>query len=1010
MLIHARDFNMSRGNATQSVQLGIEQAEEALNFLAVKEHRLVVEQGFARLELGWLLYLSGDYQSDVISAYAYSQLLERSVAHLEKALSIFVKCAKMDIAAQKLQEAHGGSPDATSPLPSSSSSISRQMSLTRANLRSSSSSRSLMTGMGSEGMNSMADLSIATAFKLKLPAEQDTFHHIRLMLGRNTLAFYAGMCNAHLGASYYGLTTEGDSVLSRDNSFIAYEYLTEALKQKYGLREYDQWVEARCYLASLILRDPIVLTGNTNEDIEAMDKRIKAKNPSTFEGPKGLERQNYGKIIDTNTLVPTASFAKPPDSSLAIEAAISHLNLARQNPISRKKLTEIHYMSGQANFAKLHFLSDKAITPASFSQPMPDGTLPADVMVDAEDHYQAALKRVSAVSKNGIDAFIYFLCCLKIAELRVLQAVAINNLGKTNRNGTMSQVSTKNINLADDVPSKVDRDYLFQSALKFLMDSLHCRRPEENIDVHFLASSQMGYLLSIGPKREVAVHCFIRALFCMSCMIIRSRFFKKNEPTDPSLSTPDKAKHSKSAAQSFFSQRHSQYHSLFEMATEAQRLAAMALLSSLKLVDWTKSSKTGEAKRSGFCLWSFEKEPAVATRIQTLTGSSLEALKRLKSTRSVKSLLTDPSLVGQNMYVGAFSAKAPHKPKDPLSPEMATKNRHDNDSMINYQKANDAIMIPHMKSQPQLLKRTKSVYMEEESEETHTYKAPVRRNVKPMLDSDGNVVHVPVAPSHIKAPDMEYEDITVKKKVKKKVKIKSPDDHDEFSSVDEPHASITSMNHSLRGGKGGYTGGGHVAGGKEEEGEEEEEGGGVRYEKSTSFMDKVSNFFSDKHRKKMRKKIYKMANKGVSNVMNSRNKFKESIASAEAIKELSIEIIGTEHCVFGLMLLSHMHRQMLAIKVLELEVGKGARVQHFMKRAWVSENAVPQMKRAHVGLKKECENIMPCPWTLQVIVMRGGVDKQWDRHTDTQISRQTDRQTDRQASRQLRGAGRKRSL
>ena len=947
---------------------------------------IMYEQGFARMELGWLLFLSGDYQSDVISAYAYCQLLERSVSHLEKALSIFIKCAKMESAAQKLQDAHMGP---GTEVNSSSPSLSRQLSLTRANLRSSSSSRSLMTGMtgmASGAGESMADLSVASAFKLQLPGPQDTYHHLRLLLGKNTLAFQAGMCNAHLGASYYGLTTEGDVVLSRDHGFIAYEYLTEALKQKYGLREYDQWVEARCFLASLILRDPVVLTGTTNEDIDAMDARVKTANKT--EGPKGLSPQNYGKIVETNTLVSSAAFAKPPDSSLAIESAISHLNLARQNPISRKKLTEIHYMSGQANFAKLHFLSDKAVTPASFSQPMPDGSLPADVMIDAEDHYQAALKRVSSVSKRGIDAFIYFLCCLKIAELRVLQAVAINNLGKTNKNGSLSQVSTRNISLADDTPSRVDRDYLFQSALKFLMDSLHCRRPEENIDIHFLASSQMGYLLSIGPKREVAVHCFIRALFCMSCMIIRSRFFKKIETNGDqasAFSSPDKARGGSSggrtAAQSFFSQRHCRYHTLLEMSIEAQRLAAMALLSSLKLVEWTKSSQTGEAKRSGFCLWSFEKEPAVATRIQTLTGSSLEALKRLKSTRSMRSLLTDPALAEKNIYVGAFANRVPQQPKDFQSPEKGTKNRHDNDSSIDYQKPMGAVMIPdiklpHTRSQSQLLQRThtsggrgggSAAYMEEETEEEHTYRAPVRRNAQPMYDAEGNVVDVPVAPRHIRVPDMEFEDITVKKKVKKKVKIQSSD---EFSNLDDPpHASITSMNHSLRGGEGGYTGGRQSDGaGNEEDDEDDEEEGEeeVMYEKSMSFMDKVANFFSDKHRKKMRKRIYKMAHKGVSNVMNTRNKFKESIASAESVKELSVEIIGTEHCVFGLMLLSHLQRQLLAIRVQELAVGKGARVQHFMKRPRVTENATPVMKRAHVGLKKECEHIMPCPWTLQV--------------------------------------------
>ena len=940
MMIQDRNYTLSRGNSTQSVALGIEQAEEALNILAVKEHRLVLEQAFARLEMGWLLYLSGEYQSDVITPYQYSQLLERSVSHLEKGLSIFIKCSKMDSTAKKLLEAHGSQRGkgvfddhfATSSVPPSM--------LNRANLRMKS-SRSLMTGFGTVD----GDNDDASSFKLILPSDEDTFHHIRLMMGKNNLPFFVGICNALLGASYYGLSTEGDVVLSKDNSFIAYEYLTESLKQKYGLREYDQWIESRIYLASLILRDPEVLTGKTNEDIEAMDKRL-IENNDNIEGPKGLKKQIYGKVVDKNTLVPTAAFSKPPDSSMAIEAAVSHLRLARENPISRKKLTEIHYMSGQANFAKLHFLSDQAVTPASFAQAMPDGSMPADVMVDAEDHYQAALKRVFAVSKNGVDAFMYFLCCLKIAELRVLQAVAINNLGKTNKNGTVSLVSTKNISLDDEVPTRVDRDYLFQSALKYLMDSLHCRRPEENVDIHFLASSQMGYLLSIGPKREVAVHCFVRALFCISCMIVRSRFFKKIDSNDSSLSSPDKT-----AAQAFFSERHAQYHSLSEMSKEAQRLTAMALLSSLKLVEWTKSSKTGEAMRSGFCLWSFEKDPPIATRVQTLTGSSLATLKRLKSTRSMKSLLDDPSLAGQDMSIGSFSSKAPRRPAEPLSPEKATKNRHDNDSMINYQKSNNAVMIPLSKSMSSSqLKRNKSEYIEEEHEEEHIYKSPVRRTAKPLYDADGNIIDVPLAPSHVKAPDMEYENVVVKKKVKKKVKLQQPD---EFSNLDDPSVSITSLNNAMRGGEGGYDG--------------NENDDYAPLEKRASFVDKISNFFSEKHRKKMRKRIYKMANKSVSNILNSNTKFKESIASAESVKELSVEIIGTEHCVFGLMLLSHMYRQLLVIRVLELDLGKGARVHHFMKRPWVSENVIPQMKRAHVTLRKECENIMPCPWTLQVI-------------------------------------------
>jgi hypothetical protein len=103
--------------------------------------------------------------------------------------------------------------------------------------------------------------------------------------------------------------------------------------------------------------------------------------------------------------------------------------------------------------------------------------------------------------------------------------VAISYQVATSPDGSQMVRRMNSISFVNDIQTKSDRDYLFQSALKHLLDALQVRHPFENMDLHFLSSAQMGYLLSIGPKRELSVHCFVRAILCLSCIIMRSRFF-----------------------------------------------------------------------------------------------------------------------------------------------------------------------------------------------------------------------------------------------------------------------------------------------------------------------------------------------------------------------------------------------------------------------------------------------------------------------------------------------------
>ena len=144
------------------------------------------------------------------------------------------------------------------------------------------------------------------------------------------------------------------------------------------------------------------------------------------------------------------------------------------------------------------YLIGRVVSPQSFGIPLSDGSMPIDILKESEKYYLEVIKLVSGVSKQGIDSYFSYYSILKLAELRVLQAIAINYPNNSNEN--------KNISHINDIITKSDRDYYFESALKYLLDALQAKKPFENTDLHFLCSSQMGYLLSIDcnclTKRE----------------------------------------------------------------------------------------------------------------------------------------------------------------------------------------------------------------------------------------------------------------------------------------------------------------------------------------------------------------------------------------------------------------------------------------------------------------------------------------------------------------------------
>jgi hypothetical protein len=76
------------------------------------------------------------------------------------------------------------------------------------------------------------------------------------------LSHFIGLCYSLLGQVYYGLSTEGDPLARKETLGMTYEYLTSALKPKYQLKESVDWVVDRLLIASVVMREPSVLSEN----------------------------------------------------------------------------------------------------------------------------------------------------------------------------------------------------------------------------------------------------------------------------------------------------------------------------------------------------------------------------------------------------------------------------------------------------------------------------------------------------------------------------------------------------------------------------------------------------------------------------------------------------------------------------------------------------------------------------------------------------------------------------
>ena len=85
-----------------------------------------------------------------------------------------------------------------------------------------------------------------------------------------------------MGQVYYGLSAEGNPSARKETLGMTYEYLTSAIKPKYQLKETMDWVVDRLLIASVVMKDPSVLSGDQDGSQVNPDIAIDVHHHSSF--------------------------------------------------------------------------------------------------------------------------------------------------------------------------------------------------------------------------------------------------------------------------------------------------------------------------------------------------------------------------------------------------------------------------------------------------------------------------------------------------------------------------------------------------------------------------------------------------------------------------------------------------------------------------------------------------------------------------------------------------------
>lgn len=550
---------------------------------------------------------------------------------------------------------------------------------------------------------------------------------------------------------------------------------------------------------------------------------------------------------------------------------------------------------------------------------MGDGSSPIDIVKEAEGHYVAAIKRVSAVSTIGTEAFVYYFSSLKMAELRIIQAVAVNQQRARGQPLPAEKVR--------------EREYLYESAMKYLLDALQARSPEENVDLHYLSSNQMSYLLSVGTKRSVSLRCYVRTILCLSCIINRTKYMSIEDDTSarPKLSKKPSIRRPKTAASGRPKSAASKQVTLDNpsiraiskygvdtLLREAERLVSMTLVCSLKEIKWIKESHEAVDGNQRFALWSFEEKDNIDAPPliqQTVSKVALDSLSPTDGAASRPQLKRVPTL-----------------PLDPI-PKLGTSKNYDDTSTM--KQSEDVRIVP-----PGIEAGEVSTMLQGEESVSGKLSVPAASplaNLKPSrtpvrikqnLPENIDLDSIPTAPSHIKPP-------------------KLPDE-----VVSSPSHSITTMNAEVLQSR--ALQGLSKADLKRLQNKEQAED-----ETSPDLppkKPKQPGLFS-KLREKFKKK--ETTKQSASSLPTKRLK---NILTSETI--VPLQVYATSHAIFCLNILCQWSRQRICLSAQQLHVSRGVRVRQMLQSPYISEATLLQLKKIQYSLKSATNEIVPSPWTL----------------------------------------------
>jgi hypothetical protein len=216
-----------------------------------------------------------------------------------------------------------------------------------------------------------------------------------------------------------------------------------------------------------------------------------------------------------------------------------------------------HFHLAQTYISKLQLIIDKV----PFGESVTKAIIAADgveFIVQIEGNLKESLKRVTAANTQSVqDAYLFYYASLKLAEYRMLEAACTPNMATT------------------------DREDHLKDSVQFIVDACVSRPLADNVDMHYIASSQLAQVMMAVKRTHAASKAYGKLMFMLSVLANRWLF---------SLKYVEK-----------------------KIREDAGKHATSAMYAATKDTQWIKlhvgPSKLHEKVAAGYACWSFEDIP-----------------------------------------------------------------------------------------------------------------------------------------------------------------------------------------------------------------------------------------------------------------------------------------------------------------------------------------------------------------------------------------------------------------